>query len=584
MNQLAIVDTEWTGLNLYTGAKCWFVNERTNSKNYIFTPDKAQQVLDHLKDKSKTIVCHNSIYDLPALARLGSKWKQAIKQLPANRIFDTLGASHCFRSDIDHSLKDLAKNVLHTNDYFIKDLNSKDYESGNIPKEYMIFDLVRTHQLAILYQKAFQSKPNFNATYKEFVEPITKICIDMKERGLSYNTEAAKILEEQILVQLIDAEDGLRACHLPSDLRPTQLGKIANWVEKFFNTRLPRTDPTKNKTGKSSPSLSQKLLVDYAPNSEEEAKFFTAFSKWQHAMAAYNNLERYGREISSDGLIHAELNPFGTVTFRFSSNQPNIQNIPKREEKFGPQFRQLFYPVEGWIAQADLDSIEMRIFAHYSADEKLINDVLNADPHISTAVCFMQVLGIKLPKKLNEFKENPKYKILRDAGKHINFARLYGAGLKQVRATWVRMSHIPISLEETKLALSLWDTEYPQAKQMQDECADEVKSQGYVENEYGMRIYADSKKAYVGTNYKIQSTVACIIRRAMKSCEKQNVLIGNQIHDELWTIPYKSKKDAEEAQHILVKSLTQDQDMFRIKISAEAKLLRFDEKIIRKDN
>ena len=241
--------------------------------------------------------------------------------------------------------------------------------------------------------------------------------------------------------------------------------------------------------------------------------------------------------ISEDGRIHGKFNQTITATGRISSTEPNLQNIPIRME-LGRQIRKVFIPKEGCVfLDADYSQIELRIMAHMSKDEKLIEAYNMAeDIHRITA---SQVFGVPFDEVTDLQRRNAKA---------VNFGIIYGIssfGLSQ---------DLSISRKEASDYIEQYFKTYPKIKGYIDSMVEDAKKTGYSLTMFNRRRPIPELKSSnfmqrsfgerVAMNAPIQGTAADIIKLAMirvydalkKGGYKSKLLL--QIHDELLVETY----------------------------------------------
>ena len=235
--------------------------------------------------------------------------------------------------------------------------------------------------------------------------------------------------------------------------------------------------------------------------------------------------------IGNDGRLHTNFNQTVTATGRLSSSDPNLQNIPIRTDE-GREIRALFEPGEGYdcILSADYSQIELRLLAHMSGDENLIDAFIKGqDIHARTAA---EVFGVPI--------ENISPDLRRKA-KAVNFGIVYGIsdyGLSQ---------NLNIPRKEAGEYIARYFERYPGVKNFLDTTVDEAHKLGYVSTMFGRRrtlptinsrnFNLRSLAERMAMNTPIQGSAADIIKLAMIRAEenlrgfKSRIII--QVHDEL---------------------------------------------------
>ena len=236
--------------------------------------------------------------------------------------------------------------------------------------------------------------------------------------------------------------------------------------------------------------------------------------------------------IDTDGRIRTTFQQTVTATGRLSSTEPNLQNIPIRME-IGKEIRKVFHPKDGYVfVDADYSQIELRVLAHMSGDENLIEAYRqNKDIHRATA-------ALVFHKDFDEVTE-----LDRRNAKAVNFGIVYGIssfGLGQ---------DLNITREEAPKYIDDYYIAYPKLKTFLDGVVESAKETGYAFTMYGRRRPVPELKSSnfmqrsfgerVAMNSPIQGTAADIIKIAMLKVQKRLVQEGVksrlilQVHDEL---------------------------------------------------
>ncbi|HDG1696200.1 TPA: DNA polymerase I [Kluyvera ascorbata] len=243
------------------------------------------------------------------------------------------------------------------------------------------------------------------------------------------------------------------------------------------------------------------------------------------------------------GRVHTSYHQAVTATGRLSSTDPNLQNIPVRNEE-GRRIRQAFIALEDYlIVSADYSQIELRIMAHLSRDEGLLKAFAEGkDIHRATAA---EVFGLPLESVSNE---------QRRSAKAINFGLIYGMSAFGL----ARQLNIP--RKEAQKYMDLYFERYPGVLDYMERTRQQAKEQGYVATLDGRRLYLPDIKSSNGArragaeraaiNAPMQGTAADIIKRAMIAVdkwlesEKPRVRMIMQVHDELVFEVHKDDLDA----------------------------------------
>ena len=250
--------------------------------------------------------------------------------------------------------------------------------------------------------------------------------------------------------------------------------------------------------------------------------------------------------VSSDGRIHSTFNQTITATGRISSTEPNLQNIPARMEQ-GRLIRKYFVPEDGkCFIDGDYSQIELRIMAHLSKDESLIEAFNSgADVHAITA---SKVFHTALSDVTPQMRRNAKA---------VNFGIIYGI------SSFGLSEDLNISRKEAKEFIEEYFATFPKVKEYLDGCVNKAKQEGYVVTEFGRRrplpelsssnFMQRSFGERVAMNAPIQGTAADIMKIAMirvkKRLEKEGLKsrVILQVHDELLIESPLDEKDIAEA-------------------------------------
>ena len=236
--------------------------------------------------------------------------------------------------------------------------------------------------------------------------------------------------------------------------------------------------------------------------------------------------------IARTGRVHTHYAQAVAVTGRLSSNDPNLQNIPVRTPE-GRRVREAFVAPEGkLIASADYSQIELRIMAHLSGDEALLNAFKNGlDVHKATAA---EVFGVSVDAVSSEQRRYAKV---------INFGLIYGM------SSFGLAKNLGIETKAAAAYIDKYFQRYPGVKRYMDETVELAHAQGYVETVFGRRLYLPEinggsgprKKAAerAAINAPMQGTAADLIKKAMVAvqakldAEKPSIQVIMQVHDEL---------------------------------------------------
>ena len=351
--------------------------------------------------------------------------------------------------------------------------------------------------------------------------PLVFTLFDMEQAGVKVEAEALKVYGDQLGSRIVELEKeiyGLAGEEFNIN-SPKQLGVIL-----FEKLGMPHAKKTK--TGY---STAADVLDKLAPDHPIVAKIleYRQLTKLKSTYA--DGLAVY---IGKDGRIHGKFNQTVTATGRLSSTEPNLQNIPVRME-LGRLIRKVFVPKEGCVfVDADYSQIELRILAHCSGDEQLIQAYREArDIHRMTA---SQVFHTPFDEVTDLQRRNAKA---------VNFGIVYGIssfGLSQ---------DLSITRKEAAQYIEHYFETYPGIKKFLDDSVAHAKEKGYAVTLFGRRRPVPELKSSnfmqrnfgerVAMNAPIQGTAADIIKIAMigvnEELKKRNMKsrLILQVHDEL---------------------------------------------------
>lgn len=351
--------------------------------------------------------------------------------------------------------------------------------------------------------------------------PLVYTLSDMEKEGVHVDAEELKRYGEELAAQIAVLEKEIYegAGETFNINSPKQLGHIL-----FEKLEMPYGKKTK--TGYSTAAdVLEKLAVEYPLVSKilEYRQLAKLKSTYADGLANF---------IEEDGRIHTNFQQTVTATGRLSSTDPNLQNIPIRME-LGRMIRKVFLPKDGYVfVDADYSQIELRILAHMSGDEMLIQAYREAqDIHRMTA---SQVFHTPFEEVTDLQRRNAKA---------VNFGIVYGIssfGLSQ---------DLSISKKEAQEYIERYFESYPKIKEFLDGCVEKARKDGYSVTMFGRRrplpeisssnFMQRSFGERIAMNAPIQGTAADIIKIAMNRVHRRLIDEGLksrlllQVHDEL---------------------------------------------------
>mgnify|MGYP001850632930 FL=1 len=413
--------------------------------------------------------------------------------------------------------------------------------------------------IGALYEKLAPQLDELGLTklLQEMEIPLCSVLANMERRGVLVDKGALSRFGEMLTGRIVDTQKAIyeQAGEEFNILSPKQLGHIL-----FEKLGLPPVKKTK--TG-------------YSTNAEVLEKL-----QYQHPIVSlvleYRQLtklnstyvEGLSKVIAGDGRIHTSFQNTVTATGRLSSTEPNLQNIPVRTA-LGAEMRTMFVARPGWVlVDADYSQIELRLLAHMSGDEAMIQAFRDGvDIHTVTA---SQVFGVSPDRVTAD---------MRRAAKAVNFGIVYGI------SPFSLSQDIHVSVAQAKSYMEKYFAHYAGVRAYMDGVVEQGKSQGYVSTLYGRRRWLPELKSSnfntrsfgerVALNMPIQGTAADIIKLAMIRVEHRLAQEGLQaqlvlqVHDELIVECPQAEADT------VARLLTQEMEgvaQLAVPLTAEAKV------------
>ncbi len=447
-------------------------------------------------------------------------------------------------------IEDLSREYLELDIQEYLDKNNVEKESD---KQINLFENINQKEKANMYEESFicfsiaklkdvlekkMIENNEINLFKNIEMPLVKVLAQMQYNGMYLDKEELVDFGKELKEQLNELTNQIHEMAGEEfNINSTQqLGNI------LFE-KLGLTSSKKNKKGYSTDVDSLEKIKDEHPIVEKILEYRALMklnSTYVEGMLPYIN-EKTNR-------IHSYFHQTVTATGRISSTEPNLQNIPTRYE-LGKKLRKVFKPKEGYIfIDADYSQIELRVLAHISQDEHMLQAFKNGeDIHKQAA---SKVLGIPQDEVTKE---------QRSAAKAVNFGIVYGI------SDFGLASQLGISRKQAKEYINQYLEKYNGIKKFMDEIVEQAKQNGYVETLFHRRRYIPELKSNnymvrefgkrVAMNTPIQGTAADIMKIAMvnlnSKLEEENIdaKIILQVHDEL--ILESKIEDKEKAKQVL---------------------------------
>lgn len=354
--------------------------------------------------------------------------------------------------------------------------------------------------------------------------PLACVLSRMEQEGVLIDSQKLRQQSQDLATRIAELE---KEVHEEAG-EPFNLGSTKQLQQILFEKM---SLPIIKKTPKGAPSTSEDVLQELAleyplPKKIMEYRGLTKLKNTYTDKLPKMINHRTGR-------VHTSYHQAVTATGRLSSTDPNLQNIPIRNEE-GRRVRQAFIPREGnKFVAADYSQIELRIMAHLSGDKGLLDAFAHGkDIHKATA---SEVFGVPLDEVTTE---------QRRSAKAINFGLIYGM------SAFGLSKQLNIPRNEAQKYMDLYFERYPGVLEYMDSTRESAKDKGYVETVFGRRLYLPDIKASNGARRKgaeraainapMQGTAADIIKMAMIKVDdwirknaSDDVTMMMQVHDEL---------------------------------------------------
>ena len=486
-------------------------------------------------EKTTALALLKPILENPAIQKVGQNFKYDLTIFARNGIdvqgvaFDTMLESYVLNSTGRHNMDDLAKRYLGHQTISFEEIAGKGKNQltfNQIPlekaAEYAAEDADVTMKLQQVLWEKLSKEPTLKKLFKEMELPLLGVLSRMERRGVLIDSDALFLQSNEIANRLSELEE--QAYVLAG--QPFNLASTKQLQEILFD-KLGL--PVIQKTPKGAPSTNEEVLEELA-FSHELPKVLVEHRGLSKLKSTYT--DKLPQMVNPQtGRVHTSYHQAVTATGRLSSSDPNLQNIPIRNEE-GRRIRQAFIAREGFtVVAADYSQIELRIMAHLSQDQGLINAFTQGkDIHRSTAA---EIFGVSLDEVTSEQRRNAKA---------INFGLIYGM------SAFGLSRQLGIGRADAQSYMDLYFKRYPGVQTFMHDIREKAKAQDYVETLFGRRLYLPDinssngmrRKAAerVAINAPMQGTAADIIKRAMIQLDQKlqndpDIAMIMQVHDEL---------------------------------------------------
>ncbi|MBR4854668.1 MAG: DNA polymerase I [Alistipes sp.] len=536
-------DTETTGFDIFNDriVGMSFAIEPREAWYVSFTPENSAAFADVVRPlfecEKITKVAQNIKFDMMVLSRLGIEVR--------GRKIDTMILHYLLDAESRHNMNYLAERYLGYSPIAIETLIGKGtrqltMDQVNIMsvKEYAAEDADITMQLKqVLWPEVVAQ--GLEDLYLKVEEPMIDVLVDMELAGVKIDTQILADYAVELNAMLSDLESEIRQI---ADEPALNVNSARQLGEVLF-AKLRITDkPKMTKTRQF--STDEEYLQGFA-REHRIVELILQYRGVKKLLSTY--VEALPLLVNrSTGRIHTSFNQAVTATGRLSSTNPNLQNIPVRDE-LGRRIREAFVPADAdhVLLSADYSQVELRLMAHLSGDESLIDAFAQGeDIHSSTAAKLFH-------KSIGEVTSEERRR-----AKTANFGIIYGIsafGLSQ---------RLDIPRKEAKELIDGYFATYPKVKEYMDNAIADARDKGFVETAFGrrrtLRDIASRNAVARGVaernaiNAPIQGSAADImklamieIRRRLRAEGLQSKMIL-QVHDEVIVDLIASEREAVE--------------------------------------
>jgi len=496
--------------------------------SYMDAPDQLSRdwVLEQLKplleDPELPKIGQNLKYDMSVLANYGISLRGAR--------FDTMLQSYVLDSvSSRHDMDTLSQNHLGHTPVPFSDVAGKGkaqltFDQIDIDKagHYAAEDADVTLRLHNVLMPKLSREPNLHRIYTELEMPLVSVLSKIEDNGVLIDDTMLLEQSQQLAMSMQQAE---KAAYELADgefnlASPKQIQEIL-----YDRMEL----PVLKKTPKGAPSTAEEVLQELAVEHELPRLILEHRSLGKLKSTYTDKLPMMIN--SKTGRVHTSYHQAVTATGRLSSSDPNLQNIPVRTQE-GRRIRNAFIAeTDHIIMAADYSQIELRIMAHLSGDETLVNAFNHGlDIHRATA---SEIFSTGLDEVTDEQRRHSKA---------VNFGLIYGM------SAFGLAKQLHVERKQAQAYIDQYFEQYPGVKDYMESTREFARENGYVETVFGRRLYLPDINAKnhnmrqyaerTAINAPMQGTAADIIKRAMISvddwiADRNDIKMVMQVHDEL---------------------------------------------------
>ncbi len=536
-NKLVSIDTETTSVDAMDAKLVGMSFSVTENEAY-YVPVPAHDDWKGKKYEEALSIVNKfkTIYESEEIEKVGQNIKYDMLVLSnygvhvTGKMFDTMIAHYVIAPELRHNMDYLAEVYLKYKTIHINELIGSGKKQKLMSEltptevyEYAAEDADVTLRLKNVLEKELEEK-GLTKLFEEIEMPLVPVLAHMEENGVRVDThslaETSKTFTDRM--QSIEAEIREIAGADLNISSPKQIGELL-----FDKLQL---DSKAKKTKKGQYVTDEATLLALKSKHPIIEKILD-YRGYKKLLSTY--IDALPQLVNKrTGHIHTSYNQAVTSTGRLSSSNPNLQNIPVRDEN-GKEVRKAFIPDDGeTFFSADYSQIELRLMAHLSQDKNMLEDFNSGhDIHQATAAKVFKV-------PMEEVSPS-----MRRKAKTANFGIIYGI------SAFGLAERMEVSRSEAKQLIDDYFSTYPMVKEYMDKSIETAREKGYTETLFGRRCQLpdiNSRNAVVrgyaernAINAPIQGTAADIIKIAMINIDKRMRAEGMkskmilQVHDEL---------------------------------------------------
>ena len=557
-------DTETTGFDLF--------NDRIVGLSLAVRPHEAWYIPFSEADREAYVALLKPLFEAEQIAKIGQNIKfdyMVLRRLGIEvrgRLYDTMILHYLLDPESRHNMNALAERYLNYHPIEIETLIGRGAKQLTMDMvgvervcEYAAEDADITLQLKEkLYPMVVEM--GVDKLYHEVEEPLIRVLAEIELAGVRIDCEALADYAVELNAKLAELENEVRA---EADEPQLNINSTRQLGEVLFGKMRIAAKPKMTKTKQF--CTDEEYLQSFAQE-HRIVRLVLEYRGVKKLLSTY--VEALPQLVNSvTGRIHTSFNQAVTATGRLSSTNPNLQNIPVRDE-LGKRIRRAFIPSddEHLLLSVDYSQVELRLMAHLSDDESLLAAFANGeDIHAATAA---RLYGKPIEAVTSEERRRAKT---------ANFGIIYGIsafGLSQ---------RLEIPRHEAKELIEGYFRSYPKVKAYMDNAVAKAREQGYVETIFGRRRYLNdilSRNAVArgvaernAVNAPIQGSAADIMKMAMVEVARRFAAEGVrsqvilQVHDELVVDMLRSE---EEQVRRIVREAMEGAARLKVVLSTEA--------------